>query len=262
MHADPHHEGLISLETFEKIQERLTGKARAPSRRDINADFPMRGFVSCGDCGHAMTATWAKGKGGRYPYYMCRQHGCVSNGKSIARAKIEDALEALLRSLTPARELVDLASTIFRDLWDRRHTESKERRAALKLEAVAVEKKINQFLDRIVDADSPTVISAYERKIDELERGKLILAENIAKCGTVARGYDETFQTSMAFLANPWNLWETGELEDRRAVLKLVFAGNLTYSRESGLQTPEISLPFKVLEDFSGQKREMAPRAG
>ena len=252
------HEGLISLETFDLIQDRLAGKSRAPSRKDINADFPMRGFVACGDCHHPMTATWAKGEGGRYAYYMCRQHGCVSNGKSIARAKVEGALETLVRSLTPAHELIQLAAAMFRDLWDRRAKDAKERRAALKLETAAVEKKIDQLLDRIVGADSPAVIGAYERKIGELERDKLVLKENIAKCGTPARDYDDVFQTAMAFLANPWKLWETGALEDRRAMLKLVFAGNLAYSRESGFQTPEISLPFKALKEISGPKREMA----
>jgi site-specific DNA recombinase len=241
----------------------LAGKARAPSRKDINADFPMRGFLACGDCHHPMTATWATGsKGGRYPYYLCRQRSCASSGKSVARAKVEEALESLVRSLTPARELADLASSMFRDLWDKRAMEGKERRTALKLEKADVERKISQFLDRIVDADSPTVIGAYERRIGKLERDKLILAENIAKCGTPARDYDEVFQTAMTFLANPWNLWETGALEDRRAMLKLVFAGNLIFARKTGFQTPEISLPFKALEDFSSQKRGMARPAG
>ncbi len=256
------HEGLISLETFDLIQDRLAGKARAPSRKDINADFPLRGFVACGDCQHPMTATWSKGKGGKYPYYMCRQQGCVSNGKSIARAKVESALEALVRSLTPSHELVALATGMFRNLWEGRSKGAKERRAALKLETAAVEKKISQLLDRIVEADNATIIGAYERKIGELEHDKLILAENIAKCGTPVRDYDEVFQTSMAFLANPWNLWESGALEDRRAMMKLVFAERLAYSRETGFQTPEISLPFKALEEISGPKREMAHPTG
>ena len=39
-----HHEGLISLETHELIQQRIKDGARAPARKDINADFPLRGF--------------------------------------------------------------------------------------------------------------------------------------------------------------------------------------------------------------------------
>lgn len=121
---------------------------------------------------------------------MCRQPGCISDGKSIPRAKIEGALETLVRSLAPARELIDLVSAMFRDLWDRRATEAKERRSTFALEKIAVERKISGFLDRIIDADNPTVIGTYERKSGELEREKLVLAEKIAKCGTPLRGYD------------------------------------------------------------------------
>ena len=41
------HEGLISFETFQKIQNRLSTGAKAPARKDISADFPLRGFVLC-----------------------------------------------------------------------------------------------------------------------------------------------------------------------------------------------------------------------
>ncbi|MEO1407251.1 MAG: recombinase zinc beta ribbon domain-containing protein [Pseudomonadota bacterium] len=79
------HEGLISLETFERIQDRLKSTAKAPARKDINADFPLRGFITCGDCGTALTACWSKGKRELYPYYLCPQKGCASYRKSIRR---------------------------------------------------------------------------------------------------------------------------------------------------------------------------------
>lgn len=56
------HEGLVSFETFERIKERRAGKAKAPARKDLNADFPLRGFVRCGDCGKPMTACWSTGR--------------------------------------------------------------------------------------------------------------------------------------------------------------------------------------------------------
>ena len=76
------HEGVISLETFQKIQERLNGKPVTPARADINEDFPLRGFVACGCCNHPMTANWAKGRNKSYPYYVCRHRGCEKFGKS------------------------------------------------------------------------------------------------------------------------------------------------------------------------------------
>ena len=63
-----HHEPLISLETFERIQERMRGTAKAPARKDISEDFPLRGFVLCDDCDQPMTSCWSKGRTKHYPY--------------------------------------------------------------------------------------------------------------------------------------------------------------------------------------------------
>jgi hypothetical protein len=41
------HEGLISVATFQKVQDRRNGIAKAPARKDLREDFPLRGFVCC-----------------------------------------------------------------------------------------------------------------------------------------------------------------------------------------------------------------------
>lgn len=45
-----HHEALITFETFQRIQDWLSGTAKAPARKDISEDFPLRGFILCADC--------------------------------------------------------------------------------------------------------------------------------------------------------------------------------------------------------------------
>ena len=245
------HEGVISLETFQRNQDRLSGKTYAAARVDVSADFPLRGFVCCGECNHPMTANWVQGRNGKYPYYVCRHRGCEKFGKSVARSKIESAYETLLRALTPSHELVELLSGLFRLRWDERAKSRKDEVATLKQEIVATDKRIGQFLERIVESDSPAVIDAYERKVEELQREKLVLAEKTTRCGTVAKDYDETFQTAFSFLSNPWNLWENGTFEDRRIVLKLTLASHLEYDWNQGVQTADISLPFKALEELS-----------
>ncbi len=223
------HEGVTTLETFERNQERLSGKSFAPVRADINADFPLRGFVTCGDCRHPLTANWTKGRNATYPYYVCRHCGCAKFGKSVKRATIEGAFEETLRRLVPSQELFALFTKLFRKRWDEAESKVKDARAALKLEAVAIEKKIALLLDRIVEAESVSVIGAYERKVEELERQKLVLSEKNARCGTIAKGYDETFRTAFGFIANPWSLWDKGTLDDKRIVLKLTLDTHLEY---------------------------------
>ena len=252
------HVGLISFETFMRIQDRLEGRARVPARADLSQDFALRGFVCCADCGHALTANWSKGAYSKYPYYLCRHRGCVRAGKSIRREAVEGDFEALLKSLVPSRELFDLASAIFRDLWDQRLEASGAEKKHMAAEISQIDRKVEQLVERLLSAESETVIRVYESQIGKLESEKLVLSEKIAQCGRPLDTYEESFRTSMDFLANPWNLWTSERMEDKRTVLKLAFDGNLAYCRKEGFRTPETSLPFKVLDGFFGEKSEMA----
>lgn len=114
------HEPLISFETFQRIQERLRGTANVPARKDLNQDFPLRGFVDCHGCGKPLMGCWSTGRSTRHPYYLCQRKGCPEYGKSIKRDVVEGEFEALLRQLRPSEQLFDLAAALFRDFWDGR----------------------------------------------------------------------------------------------------------------------------------------------
>ncbi|MEL6362727.1 MAG: recombinase family protein [Pseudomonadota bacterium] len=121
------HEGLISYTTFQKIQDRLNGMAKAPARQDINADFPLRGFILCDDCQKPLTARWSKSKTGkRHPYYLCPNKACVSYRKSIRRDVLEADFEALLKGLQPTKGLFKVAKAMFHDAWEMRLTQASE----------------------------------------------------------------------------------------------------------------------------------------
>lgn len=171
------HEPLISFATYERIQANLDGIVYAPARKDINEDFPLRGFVLCDDCGEPMTSCWSKGRNKHYPYYLCDTPDCASKRKSIPRAKIEDGAEAILRSMQPAKQLMAMAKAMFKDIWDMRLAEAEESQAKLKTQVREIEKKVNSLLDRLVDTTRPSVIQAYEDKIEKLERDKIRLSE-------------------------------------------------------------------------------------
>jgi site-specific DNA recombinase len=204
------HEGLVSLDTFEKIQDRLNGNAYLPARQDINADFPLRGFVLCDCCGNPLTANWSKGKNAHYPYYLCRNKGCEAAGKSIRRDKLETEFETLLRSLQPSQSLFELAVAVFRDLWEERSKLSLQLGQSMKAEVSAVDRKIEKLVDTLVESEGESTLKAIERKIGKLETHRAALSEKIENCGKPLRDYDEVFEHSMNFLSSPWKIWENG----------------------------------------------------
>lgn len=172
------HEGLISFEDFEKIQARLKGTAKAPARKDINADFPLRGFILCNDCSKPLTACWSKSETGKkHPYYLCPTKGCASYRKSIRRDDLEGAFETLLRKLQPSKGLFDLVKAMFRDAWNMKLAQVKADAKTLEKQKGEIDKQIETLLERIIETENSTVVKAYETKIAKLERSKALIAE-------------------------------------------------------------------------------------
>ncbi len=242
-----HHDGLISLETYERVQERLKGIAKAPKRKNIGDDFALRGFVCCADCGVPYRSSWSTGHSKRYAYYLCQTKSCASYGKSIGREKLEDEIGALVKTLQPTEQLFNITKAMFRQAWDQRIAQAQDAIRSGQQQIKTVEKQIEAVLARILDTNNSTVIGTYEKKISNLEHQKAVLADQLANQAEPKGSYEEKLEPVLTFLANPWKLWETGHIALRRTVLKLAFADRIHYHRNEGARTPEIALPFKAL---------------
>ena len=233
-----------------------------PARKDISEDSPLRGFILCEDCRKPLTACWSQGKRQKYPYYLCATRGCPSHRKSIRREEIEGEFEALLQELQPAEGLFRLAGTMFRDAWNQRRAQSVHALKSLQDGIAGIEKQIETLLDRIVEATTDSVVSAYEKRIAALEREKALAAEKLVSMGRPRYTFEDSFEHAMMFLANPWKIWASGRLTLKRTVLRLAFADRISYCRNHGLRTPEIAMPFKALAEIQTGKCEMASPRG
>ena len=111
-------------------------------------------------------------------------------------------------------------------------------------------------------SESSVLITTYENKVRKLEEQKVAINEKIQNCGRPLKNFDDTFRTAFGFLANPCKLGESDRLEDKRSVLKLVFAERLPYDRNEGFRTASLSLPFLLLEDLKGSNYELVGPPG
>ncbi|GFE65539.1 recombinase family protein [Litoreibacter roseus] len=252
-----HHEALISFATHERILHNLDAGARPAARKDYNPDFPLRGHVLCSSCGKAMTGAWSKGCRRHYAYYRCVTRGCSLQSKSVPRAKLEDAFEDVLKSLQPTTQLFGLIKAMFKDAWDKRLEQTHAEQDRWRVELKAVNGKIEDLLDRIVEARSDSVISAYESRIEKLEREKIRLAEKAGAPLPNEARFEECIELSLKVLSRPWEIYKNGSYAVRQTVLRLVFSKPLTYSHEGVYGTVETTLPFKVLGGINNEKCEM-----
>ncbi|GAB5449606.1 MAG: hypothetical protein Gyms2KO_44790 [Gymnodinialimonas sp.] len=246
------HEPLISLETYEKVQERRAGKAKAPKRKNIGDHFALRGVVACACCEAPLRSSFTRGNGGTYAYYLCQTKGCEAYGKSIRRDKLEGEVGDIIKTLQPTQPLMALATAMFRSVWDARVEQAKSKKKAAAAELKRLDQRIKALMDRILSAQSESVIPLYEGEIVALERGKAVLVEQMEKTEEPAGNFEEKLEPVLTFLANPFKLWESGHIELRRTVLKLAIADRVLYCRNEGARTTKIALPFKALEALDG----------
>ncbi|MBL4807005.1 MAG: recombinase zinc beta ribbon domain-containing protein, partial [Rhodobacteraceae bacterium] len=251
------HEALISLETFQKTQDRRKSQSKAPARKDINKDFPLRGAVDCADCNNPYTACWSTSSTGvKHPYYLCKTKGCESHRKSIRRDVLEGAFEELLRSMKPSKGLFEIMKSMFSDAWEQRKTQMDVGKDELRKQKLLLDGQIESTLDKTMILTNATAVSALEKRIGDLESKKLVLDEKLQNFGQPVHSFSEMFELSLKFIANPWNIWASGQLSLKRTVLRLAFSERIAYSRKTGLRTPQVSVPFEFF-GVSTKKYEM-----
>ncbi len=257
-----HHEPIISLETFEKIQDKLNGKIKVLSRKDNSKEFPLRGFVLCLECIKPMTASWTTGRNGKHPYYHCKTKGCNLNGKTVRRKDMEDRFEVILRSINPKEKTLALTKEILLDVWSKKVSEADKQRNNSENALDDVRAKIRNILDRLSKTDNDNLVRTYEKEIEKLTNEEQILENQSQVMRSRKPDFGTALDITFNFLKNPYLYWMKDDLKSKHLVLKLVFEDRIIYDRENGFGTANLSLPLRVFEFSDDTKTCDVDRTG
>lgn len=162
---------LISPELFDEVQEKLNDSARR-SRKRTDYSFMLTGKLKCAYCGHAVSGSTAHGTN---HYYYCRH--CKKENRHCIPADFlhEKVLHALEEYLT-ADKVEELAAAAYA-VYEQE--QSADTRPALKRELAAVETKIKNAVDAILNGADSRILSATLNELEE-RRDTLIRAINEA----------------------------------------------------------------------------------
>jgi len=249
------HQGIISVDTLQRIENKLAGNSRTMNRQDINPDFPARGYVVCSECLRPMTASWTTKpkKNYRRAFYRCNTKGCARQHKSTHADLLDVRLGEVLRSLTPKEQTVALARAILNDVWEQKNRDRATSQKQSHDEYTETQKTIARLTSRITRATSEKVIKAYESELEKLQSKADELQSTLAGTDT-SIDFGTALDVVLAFLQNPYVYWENGGLYEKRLALKLVFSGKLPYHFENGFGTTEVCSVLKVFELIGAQK--------
>jgi len=148
------HEPMISMDEFERAQERINGKAN-PSTKSKEKFFCYRGLLRCGSCDSKLTArNLVKRDGRRYIYYHCwrkerRFQYCPE--RSIREKDLDDQVLEFLRQLTPPTHYLREVAKMARRLTDEQEAARAETKTLLEAERDKANKRLVRLRELLVD---------------------------------------------------------------------------------------------------------------
>lgn len=255
-------DGLVSLETFSKVQEILNGKKKLFSPCP-SSFYPLKDTLVCSRCGgHILASAPAGGSGKKSPRYHCRCKGHSSMGVVEAH----DLFMELLERVTPTEGTIRLFKEIVR------------RTAARKLgDANREINRLHELESSLSDQIETTLHSfLIEKSIseeqkdfftDRLEAQRKDVRRQIREQEEIQQLNEATITYVCNFIDKPAKLWRDADLESKRAFQQILFPNGLHIDlKGKSCGTEDLSPLFSVMssekEPSSGSDSRMVTSAG
>ena len=241
------HEPMISEETFYRVQSIIDKRSFTGGIKytKLNENFPLRGHILCGACGQKMTASFSRGRGGRYPYYFCLNKKCTG---SIPKDKFELLFLEKIKEIQPKKEFATLFTEMVEEKWQVRysHLVDNQKKYDRDLEALYTVRK------RIVEKNLKGIYSdeVFKEQMDLIEDRIIVNKSN----NNEAHLQKIDIKIIAKFMDNfLWNLdkaWAEGSLNQRKLLTGSIFPENLIFDNGK-FRTPKLSQCFETIKQFS-----------
>ncbi|MGQ3087692.1 recombinase family protein [Flavobacterium sp.] len=256
------HEPLISETLFYKVQNILDGNKRHErpyTKIESDANFPLRGFLICPDCGKNLTGSASKGsKGGYYYYYHCIPSCGFRKSATQANKMFEEDLKKFEFPVVLQSLLSDIVSTNYKNIT----SVFDSKRKAIALEIERLNAKLSKarellFTDKL-DADDYKEIKEECRKNIELLENELTVSLDRNRNSSIKQNLDKALHT----LCNIASTYKEGDVETKRYVVgsiypeKLLFDGSTYRTPRINVLAEHISLINKGLGDKKNRTNE------
>jgi len=173
-------EPLISQATFEAVQARLKVSSR-PRKSKHKHDFALTGLFTCGECGCAITAQFAKGNGGTYRYYRCTKKKVKCSQGYLREDVMQNEVRDLLQKVAiPVEWGQEMLAQV--EVWEKEEQKNlisfaQSLEAKIKETEEKLDKLVNAFLEETIDKDT------YLKKKEELIKLKIELSQKKSDFG-------------------------------------------------------------------------------
>lgn len=255
------HDPILSRLTLLRLEERLNAKAPVViERADARSDFPLRGFVRCHECGRPLTGCLAKG---RYARYFCYAQGkCDRYGWSFSAQLMEPQFVELLQNITPREETLEVMRAFASGAYRTRTANKGQERRALEKEEEKVEDEVATLIRRLGKTTDDDVAGELEKEVKLLKNKRAQALAKIQELDQKPRDFDKAWTSVSTCLKDPAQQWESGSLNQKKTVHRLVFASAPAFDRNEGFSTYDLTLPYLVSSTLQGSSNGLVELAG
>ena len=212
------HEHLIDRATFERAGAVLAAH-NSSTEKDRKHHHYLKGSLYCGRCGSRMSLTWARGNGGRYPYFYClgrsRGTGCQQPyvPVDLIETAVEDAYGEVKVPRTHAEAVRGKLSQALAGMREQAEAEAARQRKRLAKLAEEREKLLHAYYAGAVPVDllrseqeRLTAEAAHaERHIEAAEASFTDIEETLGKALDLLADCQAAYLAAPGHLRRQWN---------------------------------------------------------
>ena len=240
------HEHLIDGASFAKAKAVLAAHTNS-SEKDRKHHHYLKGSLFCGRCGSRMSLTYAKGNGGRYPYFYClgrtRRTGCKQPyvPVDLIENAVEDAYGEVRMARKQTERIKEKLSSAMAGMRTEAQAEATRQRRRLAKLTTEREKLLHAYYQGAVPVD--LLRSEQDRLTRESEQAEHHI--EVAEASftdvedTLGKALDLLADCQRAYLAAPGYL--------RRQWNQALFERLVVYDNKIG--EAKIAEPFATLAD-------------
>ena len=244
------HEGIISLDTFDRIQKILKKEDTLRRiRQNISPDFPLRGLIVCDHCGSHLTAGWSKKV---FAYYICHTKSCPRYGKSIRKEIIEGQFSELMQRTSLKTDIDVLVSAVFERVWEQEIVAFNMQETTKAQERKELEQKASLLTDAIFGSKSPQVKNVYEKQLEDVAERLEGLSVGSITNTDLSIPYRTALGKALGLLKSPYVVWSSLSVYEQQRLFFFIFEEKLSYNQQSGYRTEKSPNAIRLFEDFAG----------
>lgn len=253
------HEGIITLEIFEKVQSLLKkNKVNQTNTNRKRIDSMLRGILFCGSCGSRMAKSYTRKPNKKYTYYTCLN--VIKNGrdkcsnKSVPATKLDEFVVSHIKEIAFNPELLNgfIEEFAKQKEMDLHEIKNELKSLTVRLASYQLER------DRMALDNNMNHIEAITRTNEQLEkvtnRIKYLETKRNILLNTNLNAGDVTVTLNKFF-----PIWDTLTLNEQNRILDILFDQILWDGKSENLDFHYSPLGIKLLENKQDVKHDHFP---